>query len=289
MVNHAARRKMGSMTQLAHNDLLSVHAADGAQIQFSPHGGHICAWRTARGVQRLYLSPQADLSGKGAIRGGVPVIFPQFAADGLLPKHGFAREAAWRVQPAAPNADGQGAASLELCDNDATRAVFPHAFTLTLDAVFSGENLEMHLTVYNAGAQPFAFTAALHTYLAAQRASAAVHGLEQRAFIDSAAGGRKTAAESQPVRFAGEIDRRYHAVPGPVELRDAMGRVRITQTGFADVVVWNPGAALAQKLADLPDDGFEHFVCVESAAIATPVQLAAGGQWMGIQRLEVIS
>jgi glucose-6-phosphate 1-epimerase len=277
------------MTELNPFSLMTVDAADGAQLQVSPYGGHICAWRSTAGVQRLYLSPKAQFNGKEAIRGGVPVIFPQFAADGPLPKHGFARQALWQVLPTTMRPDGQGNIALELRENEATRSVFPHTFRLTLTAVFSSKALKMHLAVQNTGAQAFAFTAALHTYLAAQRSSAAVHGLEHCPFIDSAVGGRATAPQDEPIRFTGEIDRRYHAVSGPVELRDAHGTLRMTQTGFADVVVWNPGAVLTQKIADLPADGFEHFVCVESAMVATPVQLAAGGQWSGVQRLEVLS
>jgi glucose-6-phosphate 1-epimerase len=266
--------------------MLVVNATDGAQVHVSTHGGHICRWRTARGVERLYLSPMANVNGPGAIRGGVPVIFPQFAGDGPLPKHGFAREAAWQVVPSAPRADGQGAFTLALRESVAKRTAFPHAFRLTLEAVFSGEYLEMRLTAHNQGSEPFAFTAALHTYLAAHRASARVHGLERCAFTDSAAGGRAMAAQGQPVEFDGEIDRRYHGVTGPVELRDAQGTVHISQTGFADVVVWNPGAVLAKKIADLPDDGFEHFVCIEAAAIQKPILLAPGAQWVGTQRLQ---
>jgi glucose-6-phosphate 1-epimerase len=263
-------------------------AADGAQVQVCPHGGHICVWRTAKGAQPLYLSPLANLAGPSAIRGGVPVIFPQFAADGPLPKHGFARELAWQPLALPPRADGQGAFAFELRDRAQTRAVFDHAFVLRLDAAFSGEVLEMRLTAHNTGPAPFTFTAALHTYLAVQRASAQLHGLENHAFTDSAAGGRPNAAEGKPVQFAGEIDRRYHAAAQPLLLRDARGAVRISQTGFADVVVWNPGQALAKKIADLPDDGFEHFVCVEAAAIEHPVRLMPGAHWIGAQRIELL-
>jgi glucose-6-phosphate 1-epimerase len=266
--------------------LETVRATDGAQLSFSLYGGHLCNWRTAQGIERLYLSPLADLQGKGAIRGGMPVIFPQFASDGPLPKHGFARERLWSLVESTVRADGAGTVELALRENAATLAVFPHPFELRLRVVFAGEALHAALTVHNTGRAPFEFTAALHTYLACALASTRVHGLEQCAFIDSAAGGRSAAAQGAALEFSGEVDRRYHAVPGPVELHDALGRVRITQTGFADVVVWNPGAALAKKLADLPDDGFAHFVCIESAAIDKPVQLAAGAQWTGSQRLE---
>ena len=42
----------------------------------------------------LYLSPLM-LEGLPR-RGGVPILFPQFADRGILPKHGFARNASWQ-------------------------------------------------------------------------------------------------------------------------------------------------------------------------------------------------
>ena len=52
-----------------------------------------------------------------------------------------------------------------------------------------------------------------------------------------------------------------------------------------DVVVWNPGEKLSAAIADLPDDGFRHYVCVEAASINQPVLLAPGAQWAGWQQL----
>jgi glucose-6-phosphate 1-epimerase len=53
-------------------------------------------------------------------------------------------------------------------------------------------------------------------------------------------------------------------------------------------VVWNPGPALSQQLADMPDDGYQHMLCVEAAQIDTPVELAAGAQWLGWQQLRAL-
>ena len=49
----------------------------------------------AGGEDWLYLSPQADYSPGASIRGGVPVVFPQFSGMGPLPKHGLVRTMTW--------------------------------------------------------------------------------------------------------------------------------------------------------------------------------------------------
>jgi glucose-6-phosphate 1-epimerase len=62
-------------------------------------------------------------------------------------------------------------------------------------------------------------------------------------------------------------------------LTDPAGQrqVHITTQGSQSVVVWNPGAATAAKMADVPDDGWHHFVCIEAAnAGADRITLAPG-------------
>lgn len=46
----------------------------------------------------LFLSSKAVLDGSKAIRGGIPICFPQFTGLGSLPAHGFARNNVWTVQ-----------------------------------------------------------------------------------------------------------------------------------------------------------------------------------------------
>ena len=62
------------------------------------HGAQVLSW-TVAGRERLYLSPRALFDGRSAIRGGIPLCFPQFNQRGPLPKHGFARNLAWQPLP----------------------------------------------------------------------------------------------------------------------------------------------------------------------------------------------
>jgi glucose-6-phosphate 1-epimerase len=67
------------------------------------------------------------------------------------------------------------------------------------------------------------------------------------------------------------------------------GTLEISQSAScSETVVWNPGAVLGAKLADMPADGFRHMLCVEAARIDEPVLLAPGAQWQGWQQLRVL-
>jgi glucose-6-phosphate 1-epimerase len=69
--------------------------------------------------------------GKTAIRGGVPICCPQFNQRGMLPKHGFMRNLPWEPQALGHPGD---TLRLRLRDNEATRALWPHAFEARLEA-----------------------------------------------------------------------------------------------------------------------------------------------------------
>jgi glucose-6-phosphate 1-epimerase len=57
---------------------------------------------------------------------------------------------------------------------------------------------------------------------------------------------------------------------------------------WANTVVWNPAQDLCKRLADMPEDGWQHMLCVEAAQVYDPITLPAGGRWAGWQRLQVL-
>jgi hypothetical protein len=70
---------------------------DGARAEIYPHGTHVTSWVPAGGSERLFLSPASEFRPGAPIRGGVPVVFPQFSGLGSLPKHGFVRLLSWEM------------------------------------------------------------------------------------------------------------------------------------------------------------------------------------------------
>ena len=259
----------------------------GDRLLVALHGAHVLSW-VSGGQERLYLSPESILDGQAAIRGGVPVCFPQFNQRGpmadRLPKHGFARNVAWLAD--APELGAEHAhLTLRLKDNFQTRAWWPQAFALALHIDLSPGVLQLTLDVHNTDTQSLSFSGALHTYLAVPDVTqAALQGLGGQPEWDSLTDTHAQAEDT--IRFAAEFDRVYEAGPQPMTLNDTL---HISQSpSWANTVVWNPAQDLCKRLADMPDDGWRHMLCVEAAQVYTPITLPAGGRWAGWQRLQVL-
>ncbi|WP_219118346.1 D-hexose-6-phosphate mutarotase [Janthinobacterium sp. UMAB-56] len=267
---------------------VTICAADGAQATVTLYGGHLVSWRTSDGQERLFCSRASSLDGSRAIRGGVPVIFPQFGARGTGMRHGFARVATWQLASSG-DADGAAYAEFVLHHTDlpeAIAAAWPCAFTLRLRVAVKAQALELNLSVHNTGEQAFPFSAALHSYFAIDQLNEArVGGLQRVRYSDETP--QDALQTEELLQFADKLDRIYYQLPGALSLLSGGHTLRLEQQGFTDAVVWNPGAQDAAALPDLADDEYQHFLCIEPALIQ-PDLLAAGAGWTGRQRLEFV-
>lgn len=242
-------------------------------------GAQVLAWRGPVGDVLWTGSAEAYAPGK-AVRGGVPIVFPWFGAragDPTKPQHGFARTLDWRLAALGPGARARFVAQ----DDDATRALWPHRFTLTFDVALA-DRLDLALTVVNRGEQPFAYEEALHTYFALGDVEAAsVHGLEGAACVEHAKAPDPRADLRAPVRFRAETDRVYQGAPARIELRaPALGRaVTLDAPAARSAIVWSPWPAKAATLSGLGPDDWRRFCCVETANVGPAARtLPPGGR-----------
>ena len=277
-------------TSIARIDLhgqpaLRLHGPQGSEATVSLFGAQVLSWRTPDGRERLYLSEQARFDGASAIRGGVPVCFPQFGTRGSLPRHGLVRTRAWSV---ASERSGDDYALLTLaCNDDAdSRALWPHAFGLELTVMLEADRLDLELCVTNPGERSFDFTAALHTYLrVVQVEDVAVEGLYGHHYRDALAGDVVQRDSGTELCLEGATDRIYRQIRRPQLLRAGNLSLGLQQQGFPDTVLWNPWATGCAATPDLPADDWRHFLCIEAAAADTVQTLAAGEEWYGRQTL----
>lgn len=267
---------------------IRLTAASGAEVVISRLGAQVLSWKTGDGRERLFLSERAVYDGSRAIRGGIPVCFPQFSGLGKLPKHGLVRQREWTVERQSGR-DGYALACLNLDDDAASRDLWPHAFHVELTVVLEENRLDVELAVENRGEKSFAFTAALHSYLrVGEVENARLRGLQGLEYRDAAHGDRLVRDPELEVAVDEVVDRVYHDVPRPLLLGEGENNLGINAEGFPDVVVWNPWVEGCAALTDMAPLDFRRMLCVEAAAARRPVLLLAGATWVGRQSLVAI-
>merc|ERR1712048_1124129 len=93
----------------------------------STWGATVLSW-TVNGKERLFLSNTANEDspkpGKG-IRGGIPVVFPNFGPWTLGPQHGFARYKTWKIESRTDRS-----AKFVLLSDEETEKMWPNKFEL---------------------------------------------------------------------------------------------------------------------------------------------------------------
>lgn len=254
----------------------------GTQAVISRFGGQLLSWKTRDGRERLFVSEAAVWDGQTPIRGGVPVCFPQFAAQGPLPRHGLLHTRDWALGDQSV-ADDYVALTLRVADDAASQAVWPHAFSAELTVMLEADRLDLEFSVDNTGSTPFSFQAALHSYLRVTEVEdVSLEGLHGSRFLRD---GHLVQENSPELTIEDAIDRIYHGVRRPLLLRGGNLSLGLHAEGFGDIVVWNPWQAGAASMPDLQPQDWRHFLCVEPAVLTTPVVLAPGGNWFGRQTL----
>ena len=98
----------------------------------------------------MNYSKNAIFNNKKAIRGGIPVVFPQFGPWDLGPQHGFARITKWEVAVSPEKTGDSVRAVFRLSDSEDTRKMWQgHQFDLLYTVTLTTNSLQTDLTVNN--------------------------------------------------------------------------------------------------------------------------------------------
>ncbi len=196
-----------------------------------------------------------------AIRGGIPVCWPRFAAEKLndnLPRHGFARISEWKVQGISV-ADNQAEAELQLIPE--AKYNIKAAATLRVKIT---DKLEYSLETINRSDEPLVFAEVLHCYFnISSIENAAINGLQDYRYKSSLDG--KEYTQAGKLKINGEFDAAFLDHCGKVEIEDYgyQRAIVIEKTGSKTTVVWNP----AKDLAEMSSGQYKKFVCVEPSNV----------------------
>ena len=248
-------------------------------------GAHVMEWTPARQKPVLFMSNKAVFAEGEPIRGGLPVCWPWFGGREDLPSHGFARLRFWDFVRGEDSAEGVELVFRLHGNGDLG---WPYPFELTLN-VHLGETLAVALEMKHLGESTVEISAALHTYLRVGAIEQTrVEGLAGSHYLDSLDDHQKR-SQVGAVIFDREVDRIYLA-EGDVRVVDPVWHrtLDIDKSGSRATVVWNPWIEKSKRLADLPDDAYHDFLCIEAANTSVDVvRLAPQGTHLLRQMIRV--
>lgn len=269
--------------------------ATGSSAEVLLYGGQVVSWKNQRREELLFMSSKAIRKSPKAIRGGIPVCFPQFGNLGSLEQHGFARNKLWSVDSdpsPLPPASNQSSVDLILKSTEEDLKTWPHSFELRLRISLSAGKLTLIPRVRNTDAKAFTFMFALRNYFSVSDISEVrVEGLETLDYFDNLMKRERCTEQADAITFDGEIDRVYLSSPTKIAIIDHEKKRTfvLRKEGMLDAAVWNPGDKKAKALLDLGDEDYKTMLCVDSAVVETPVLLKPFEEWKGRQELSTVS
>ncbi|OBT15901.1 D-hexose-6-phosphate mutarotase [Vibrio sp. UCD-FRSSP16_10] len=245
-----------------------IHEKASAAIAL--HGGHVISFQPKDQADLIWMSKQAILDGKAALRGGIPVCWPWFGRV-AAPAHGFARTAQWELLEHRENTNGV-IISLGLKSSDETLAIWPHQFAAVLN-IEVGDELKVSLVMTNTDSESWRFSAALHTYLNISDIEAVnVQGMGTE-YIDGLNDAALTTG-SDTLTVTEPVDRIYTQPKPLITLTDPgfERKLIVENQGVNSSVIWNPWSQGAQSMSDMPDDGYKTMLCVEASHHAPNIE-----------------
>ncbi|KAB5552657.1 hypothetical protein DKX38_009968 [Salix brachista] len=274
-------------------DKVVLREPRGSTAEVYLYGAHVTSWKNDHGEELLFVSSKAMFKPPKAIRGGIPVCFPQFGSHGSLEQHGFARNRFWSIDTDPPPfpTNSKSFIDLILKPSEEDMQKWPHSYEFRLRvALGTGGDLMLTSRIRNTNAdgKPFTFTFAYHTYFSVSDISEVrVEGLETLDYLDNLQNKERSTEQGDALTFESEVDKIYLGTPTKIAILDHEKKRTfvLRKDGLPDAVVWNPWDKKAKTMADFGDDEYKHMLCVEAAVVGKPITLKPGEEWKG--RLEL--
>ncbi|XP_063938573.1 putative glucose-6-phosphate 1-epimerase isoform X2 [Daucus carota subsp. sativus] len=233
-------------------DQVLLQTNRGASAQVSLHGGQVLSWKNERGEELLFTSSKAIFKPPTAVRGGIPICFPQFGNRGALEQNGFARNKIWVFDESPPPlqpSDSNGKAYVDLLfkPSEEDLKAWPHS-------------------------------------------EVRVEGVETLDYLDNLCNKERFTEQGDALTFESEVDRVYLSSGSVIAVFDHEKKRTfvIRKEGLPDVVVWNPWEKKAKAIVDLGDEEYKQMLCVDGAAVEKPIALRPGEEWTGRLELSVM-
>ncbi|KAJ8634586.1 hypothetical protein MRB53_008853 [Persea americana] len=246
-----------------------LREARGSSAEVYLYGGQVTSWKNDHGEELLFVSSKATFKPPKAIRGGIPICFPQFSSHGVLEQHGFARNRSWSIDTNPPpfptSSSNKTFVDLLLKPSEEDGKIWPHSFEFRLRiALGPGGDLMLTSRIRNTDSKQFNFTFAYHTYFSVSDISEVrVEGLETLDYLDNLHNRERFTEQGDALTFESEVDKVYVSTPTKIAILDHEKKRTfvLRKDGLPDAVVWNPWDKKAKAMPDFGDDEYKHMLC----------------------------
>lgn len=235
-------------------------------IGFSTQGAHVFHWQpNETNFPVLFCSEKAIFEKGKSIRGGIPVCWPWFGPKEGYMQHGFARTSEWLLE-SDTESNGERKLRFTLQENEYSRSLWNHSFSLTLNILVKDTLLELELITLNTDNEAFEISQALHTYFFVDDIDAIkIDGLDNVTYIDKV-DHQKIKVQEGLVAITEETDRIYLSSNALHLLDENIKRsIYISGDGITSWVIWNPWTEKVKSIPDMSDKEYKKFVCIEAA------------------------
>ncbi|KAE9453650.1 hypothetical protein C3L33_14424, partial [Rhododendron williamsianum] len=194
-------------------DKVVLREVRGSSAEVYLYGGQVTSWKNDHGEELLFVSSKAPFKPPKAIRGGIPICFPQFGSHGLLEQHGFARNRFWSIDPDPPpfptTSSNKAFVDLVLKHSEEDTRIWPHRYEFRL-RVTLGPGGDLMLTSRirntNTDGKAFTFTFAYHNYFSVSDISEVrIEGLETIDFLDNLQDRQRFTEQGDAITFESEV------------------------------------------------------------------------------------
>jgi len=260
---------------------VTIQTSKGASSKIYLYGAHVASFKDDQGTEHLFMSSKTEFKAGKALRGGIPICWPQFG-PGKLPQHGFARNTEWTLKDTKAE-EGVISATFYLRDSEETRKSFPYSFELHYTVELKGQQMNTVFHVSNSGSESFEWTGALHTYFNIDSIyNTTVKGLKGKTYIDKVLEAKEFEEKGEEISFTSQLDRIYlKGAEKDVLIVNPNSTEKVSFTSWEDVVVWNPWEEKASGMSDLGEGEWKSYVCVEAVQVSRNVKLEPNQSWMG--------
>lgn len=233
----------------------------------SAYGAQVLSYRPAENQELLWLSPKAQWHNNTPIRGGIPLCWPWFGpANPLfnpeqqtLPNHGLVRNRIWQLKL---QQETNSCVILVLTTTLDSLPYLPDS--VSVDVIIS---LSDTLLVQLHCSHPLLQQAALHSYFntgdihhtQVQPLPLRYHDNLSKEYINDT---------GTSLSVTSEVDRIYFQTSENLSIQTPAQHIAITQQGHDSTVLWNPWRDRSKQLADINDDDYLKFICVETAHLS---------------------